>query len=262
MTTEPKMQISAAVITLNEERNIDRCIDSLRGIADEIVVLDSGSTDRTRAVCEEKGVRFSIRPFTDYADQKNAAAKMAAHDMILSVDADEALSENLRNALIEIKLKPAADAYRFNRLTFYCGSPVRHSGWYPDAKVRLYNRNKAEWTGRLIHERITTAPGSEVKHLHGDLLHYSFYSVGQHMDTVNKFSQRKALLMHEKGRRAPFWKMILTPPMKFLKILVFKAGFLDGEAGFHIAVNSAHGDYLKYAKLRELRREARYQKSG
>ncbi len=257
MSSESKTPISAAVITFNEERNIGRCIDSLSGVADEIVVLDSGSTDRTRTICEEKGVRFSTRTFTDYADQKNAVAALAAHDMVLSLDADEALSENLRSALLTVKERPAADAYRFNRLTYYCGTPVRHSGWYPDAKVRLYNRQKARWTGRLIHERITVQEGGRTEHLNGDLLHYSFYTVGQHMDTVNNFSERKAQLMYEKGRGAPFWKMILTPPVKFLKIYLLKAGFLDGEAGFHIAVNSAHGDYLKYAKLRILRSQGR-----
>lgn len=249
--------ISAVVITLNEERNIARCIDALEGIADEIVVLDSGSTDATRRICEQKGVAFHTRPFDDYAEQKNRAAALAKHDFILSVDADEAPSETLRASIFAAKAGPKADVYSMNRLTSYCGRWVKHCGWYPDTKIRLYDRRKAQWTGKRIHEKVTPDAGARHAKLEGDLLHYSFYTIDQHMATVNRFSTLKAELLHEKGRGASIAKMILSAPVKFLKIFLFKAGFLDGSAGFHIAVNSAHGDYLKYAKLRELQKGSR-----
>lgn len=253
----PSIQISATVITLNEERNIARCIDALKKIADEIVVLDSGSTDGTQRICEEKGVTFHTRPFDDYAAQKNQAADLATHDFILSVDADEAPSDLLRASIFAAKANPTADVYSMDRLTSYCGHWVKHCGWYPDTKIRLYDRRKAQWTGKRIHEKVTPETSARLARLEGDLLHYSFYTIDQHMATVNRFSTLKAELLHEKGRGAPFLKMILSAPVKFLKIFVFKAGFLDGSAGFHIAVNSAHGDYLKYAKLRELRKAKR-----
>lgn len=253
----PSIQISATVITLNEERNIARCIDALKKIADEIVVLDSGSTDGTQRICEEKGVTFHTRPFDDYAAQKNQAADLATHDFILSVDADEAPSDLLRASIFAAKANQTADVYSMDRLTSYCGHWVKHCGWYPDTKIRLYDRRKAQWTGKRIHEKVTPETGARLARLEGDLLHYSFYTIDQHMATVNRFSTLKAELLHEKGRGAPFLKMILSAPVKFLKIFVFKAGFLDGSAGFHIAVNSAHGDYLKYAKLRELRKAKR-----
>lgn len=246
------VKISATIITFNEARNIGRCIDSLQDLADEIIVLDSGSTDETIAICAAHGISCHVHPFDDYADQKNRAAALASNDLILSLDADEAPSEQLRNSIFAVKANPEAKAYTMNRLTQYCGTWVRHSGWYPDAKLRLYDRRRGKWTGRKIHERITMNEGEELKHLDGDLLHYSFYTIEQHMNTVNKFSSLKAELLHESGCKASILHLCLSPLVHFAKVYILQAGFLDGRAGFNIAVNSAHGTYLKYAKLREL----------
>lgn len=250
-------RISAVIITYNEERNIGRCIDSLKDAVDEILVLDSGSTDGTAAICQERGVVFHTHPFDDYAAQKNRATALACHDHILSLDADEALSDVLRASLSEARKNGLQSAYTMSRLTSYCGHWVRHCGWYPDIKLRLYDRRKGRWTGRKIHERIVMDQGVTAHRLEGDLLHYSFYTIAQHMDTVNKFSTLKAELLFEKGKNSSALQLSLSPGFKFFQIYLLKGGFRDGSAGLHIAANSAHGAYLKHAKLREL-----WKKSG
>jgi glycosyltransferase involved in cell wall biosynthesis len=247
------VRISAVIITYNEARNIGRCIDSLQGVADEIVVLDSGSTDTTSSICAEKGVVFHLHPFDDYAAQKNRAVALASHDIILSLDADEALSATLRDSILAAKANWNADAFVMKRLTSYCGHWVRHGGWYPDPKLRLYDRRKGQWAGLKIHEQVEMKLGASTARIKGDLLHYSFYDIEQHMDTVNKFSTLKARLMLEKGERGGLIAMLFMPIVRFLTHYIVKSGFRDGRAGLNIAINSAHGAYLRYAKLRELR---------
>ncbi len=253
----PEVKISAAVITFNEERNIGRCLEALQALVDEIVVLDSGSTDRTHDICLEHKVKWHSHPFDDYATQKNRAAALASHDIILSLDADEAPSAELSAAILSVKNDWRADAYLMDRLTQYCGTWVRHGGWYPDTKLRLYDRRKGEWTGRKIHESIAMQQEAVVSKLHGDLLHYSFYTIEQHMQTVNRFSTLKAEKMLEEGRSATWLAMLLSPGIKFLKHYLVQQGFRDGRAGFHIAINSGHGEYLRYAKLWEMKRKAK-----
>ncbi|RLD77314.1 MAG: glycosyltransferase family 2 protein, partial [Bacteroidetes bacterium] len=145
-------KLSAVIITQNEEQNIGRCIDSLKGVADDIVVVDSGSTDNTEAICKEKGARFFYNKWEGYIEQKNFANDLAEHKYILSVDADEALSGQLRDSILEAKESLKADGYEMNRLTNYCGTWIRHGGWYPDRKLRLFHRDKFEWGGEKIHE--------------------------------------------------------------------------------------------------------------
>ena len=246
------MQISAVIITYNEARNIGRCLDSLQGIADEVVVVDSYSTDTTKAICLSHGIRFLEHPFDGYTEQKNFAAAQAKFPYVLSLDADEALSDELRQSILAIKQKAeiAADAYSMHRLTMYCGRWIRHSGWYPDTKVRLYEKSKGEWFGRKIHEYVRLKPDAQKVHLEGDILHYSFYTVDQHMATVNKFSTLKAELLFEKGKRSSLLQIFFSPVFKFFRDYIWKAGFLDGFQGLLIAINSAHGVFLKYAKLR------------
>jgi glycosyltransferase involved in cell wall biosynthesis len=248
------IKISAVVITFNEARNIGRCIESLIGVADEIVVLDSFSTDQTKEICEGFGVEFHTHAFDGYAEQKNRGNLIAKNSVILSLDADEALDNTLRESILRAKANWNTDAYALKRLTNYCGTWIRHSGWYPDTKIRLFDKSVARWEARKVHEFLSIKKGAKVEKLEGDLLHYSFYTVQQHMDTVNKFSTLKAEQLYESGKRANYLQMIVAPPFKFFKQFVLKAGFLDGYAGFVIAVNSAHGVFLKYAKLRMLSR--------
>jgi len=245
-------KISACIITFNEENNIGRCIDSLQGVADEIVVLDSHSTDRTREICEAKGARVTTHPFAGYIEQKNLALKESKHPHVLSLDADEALDENLKKSILHAKENWDADGYTMNRLTNFCGRWIRHTGWYPDRKLRLFDKRRGKWAGRNPHDRYEIKGDHRIRHLEGDILHYSFYTIAQHIDTVNKFSTIKAQVMFEKGRKVYFWNYIVNPGFKFFRDFFLKLGFLDGFYGYVIARNSAHGVFLKYAKLRKL----------
>lgn len=244
--------ISATVITFNEERNIGRCLESLAGVADEIIVVDSFSTDRTEEICARHGVRFFKHPFAGYTDQKNIAIEKASNRWILSLDADEALSEELKESILKVKESPEADAYEFNRLTNYCGKWIRHGSWYPDRKVRLIDRSKGKWTGGSLHEQLLPDPNAKLKHLPGDLLHYSYYSIEDHISQVNKFTTIGARNAFEKGKKPGWFDFLIKPLFKFVRDYIFKGGFRDGYYGFVIARISAHATYLKYAKLKEL----------
>ena len=250
------IKLSAVIITLNEERNIGRCIASLQGIADEILVVDSLSADRTEEICLELGVRFIKQPFLGYIEQKNFALAHAKHDHVLSLDADEALTDELRASISAALGSWKADGYYFNRLTNFCGQWIRHGGWYPDRKLRLVNRLKASWQGTNPHDKLVLNKDSKSAFLQGDLLHYSFYTIDQHVTQINHFTAIKARVMFENRKHAPIWKMIFSPCFKFLKIYFFKMGILDGVYGYVIARNSAHSTFLKYAKLRAMRRQA------
>ena len=250
--SEP-VKISAVVITLNEEKNIGRCLDSVRQVADELVVVDSYSTDRTRDICRSRGVKFTQHTFGGHIEQKNHAVSCAAHDRILALDADEALSEALQQSILMVKQNWQADGYSFNRLTNYCGQWIRHSGWYPDTKLRLWDRRKGRWGGVNPHDRVIMDGGSRVAHLDGDLYHYSYHTIREHIDTINNFSEIAARAAHAAGKRSNLaLDIVLNPLLTFFKKYVLKLGFLDGYPGFIIAVHTAYGKFLKYIKLREL----------
>lgn len=248
-----KVNISAVVITYNEERNIRRCLESVQDIADEIVVVDSYSTDQTEPICREMGAVFLQHPFEGHIEQKNYALAKAKHDIILSLDADEALSDTLRDSILAVKNHWGSEGYSFNRLTSFCGKWIRHCGWYPDVKIRLWDRNKGAWGGTNPHDRVVMDEGSTVKHLNGDLLHYSYYSIRQQVDQINSFSELAARAAFEKGKKGFFVKdILLNPFFTFLKMYLLKCGFLDGYYGFVISINSSFSKFLKYIKLREL----------
>ncbi|MFZ1692086.1 MAG: glycosyltransferase family 2 protein [Flavobacteriales bacterium] len=248
------MLVSVVIITRNEERNIARCLESLHGVADEVIVVDAESTDATRAIAEAHGAQVHVRPWKGYSDQKNHANALASHDWILSLDADEVLSDALRDDLLRRKQEGFKGAYRLKRLTNYCGHWVRHGGWYPDAKVRLFPKDGTRWEGDHVHEELVLPHGCVITDLRGDLLHYSYHSVQDHVDRIERYSDLHARAMHERGRRAPLWKLWLAPAFKFVQCYGMLLGFLDGWAGWRIAVLSARAVRLKYSKLRELQR--------
>jgi len=248
-------KISAVIITFNEEKNIERCLQSLQEIADEVVVVDSFSTDRTVEICEQYGVKIFQHPFEGYVKQKNYANAQATYDHILSLDADEIPSEELFRSIKEAKQNFDADGYTMNRLTNYAGKWIRHSGWYPDVKLRLFDRRKGQWTGLLIHEKYELNKGGKLKHLKGDLLHYSFVSVEDHKMRAEKFTTMGAQADFQKGKKAPVFKILGSPVVKFIKDYFFNLGFLDGKEGWIICRISAHASYNKYRKLRNLYRE-------
>ncbi|HLG34662.1 MAG TPA: glycosyltransferase family 2 protein [Bacteroidia bacterium] len=246
------VSITAVIITLNEERNIERCIRSLRSIADEIIVVDSFSTDRTEEICRTLGVRFVQHKFEGYLEQKNYAWSLAAHDYVLSIDADEELSEPLRKSILEAKQNPMADGYTMNRLNNYCGQWIKHCGWYPDKKLRLAKKNYVHWGGENPHDKLLLHPGGIIRHLSGDLLHYSFSTHEEYRHQQKKFAEISAASYFKRGKRVSFLYPFLSGALKFLRNYFLNRGFLDGAVGWRICTTAARATFLKYKKLREL----------
>ncbi|MCU0359894.1 MAG: glycosyltransferase family 2 protein [Bacteroidia bacterium] len=241
--------ISVVIITFNEEKNIERCILSVKHVAEEILVLDSFSKDATAEICSKHGVRFIQREWEGYSASKNFANQQAVHDWVLSLDADEALSEDLQKALRELKKQNQLHTMSFNRLTNYCGTWIKHSGWYPDKKIRLFNRSVAQWQGAL-HEDLKLPPDEKVKHLNLDILHYSYYTLDDHLKQIDKYTNIAAKDLYNRGKRPAAYKMILNAWAKFVSHYLIHLGFLDGAAGLKIAWYSAYATYLKYKKAR------------
>ena len=251
------IQLSVVIITLNEEKNIARCLDSVKDIADDIVIVDSNSTDNTEAICKSYGARIIQHPFDGYVNQKNYAVSEAKFDYILSLDADEVLSKELLQSIKKIKQQFDADGYTMNRMTNYASKWIRHSGWYPDVKLRLFDRRKGEWTGLIIHEKFELHNSEKIKHLNGDLLHYSFHSVEDHRKQSEKFTTLGAQADFEKGKKALFYKIWGGPIAKFIKDYFVNGGFLDGKEGFIICWISAGATHTKYMKLKNLYKKGR-----
>lgn len=248
-------KISVVIITFNEERNIERCLLSVKDVADDIMVVDSFSTDRTEEICNNFKVRFITNEFKGHIEQKNWAITKAKYPHILSLDADEALSEELKSSIIEIKNNWLYDGYYFNRLTNYCGSWIRHTGWYPDKKLRLWDSRKGQWKGVNPHDKYELIEGATKKYLKGNLLHYSFFSISQHIQQVNKFSDISAEAYLKKGKKSNLLNILIHPVWKFLHLYFFKLGFLDGYYGLIISIISANAAFLKLIKLKQLQLE-------
>jgi glycosyltransferase involved in cell wall biosynthesis len=243
-------RLSACLITLNEEENLPRVLASLAGIADEIVVVDSGSTDRTEEIARQHGAVFFSRTWTNYADQKNFAAECAGNDWILSLDADEELSSALQTSLLAWKKHTSAfSVCEMARRTWYLGAWIKHSGWYPDFQRRLYRRDSAEFSG-IIHEslRFEGKPGR----LSGDLLHYTVRSFDEHQANVERYTTLAAQQMFGQGKRKWCGALWLATPWSWFQNFVLRGGFLDGYRGALIARMAARSVRLKYAKLGKL----------
>jgi glycosyltransferase involved in cell wall biosynthesis len=245
-------QVSVVIITLNEEKNIGRCLDSVKEIADEIIIVDSFSTDNTEIIAKTKGAIFIKNKFEDYVKQHEFADQHATYDYILTMDADEMLSDDLQESIRNTKKYWKHDGYSMNRITNYCGKWIKHSGWYPDIKLRLYDRRKGKWVGQKIHERFTLIEGCTRGHLKGDILHYSYHSISQHVNQANKFTDYTALAAFEQGIKSNFFKILFNPFFKFIRNYIFHFGFLDGYCGFIVCRISAYATFLKYSKLKQL----------
>jgi len=243
-------RLSACLITLNEEHNLPRALMSLRAIADEIIVVDSGSTDGTEAVAREHGAAFHFRKWTNYSEQKNYAASLSRMDWILSLDADEELSSGLQTALVDFKKRTAQfEVYEVARKTWYLGAWIRHSGWYPDFKKRLYRKGAAQFAGSL-HETLQFS--GPCGRLAGDLLHYTIHDFAEHQANVERYSTLAAQQMFEQGRRHWRGALWVATPWSFFQNFILRGGFLDGYRGALISQMAARTVRLKYSKLGKL----------
>jgi glycosyltransferase involved in cell wall biosynthesis len=244
------MKITATIITLNEERNIARAIESLR-CADEILIVDSGSTDRTVELAQKLGARVVEAGWRGYAAQKNWAAEQASHEWILSLDADEALSEALEAEIWNLKKSgPRFDAYTMPRLARYLGRWIFHSGWHPDRKVRLYHRDKAQWVGEFVHESVQVR--GRLGHLESNILHFTCESLSEHLKTMDRYTTLAAEELVARKVRISMSQLILDPAWTFMKSYFVDRGFLDGVEGLTIAHMAAFYTFLKYSKARNM----------
>jgi glycosyltransferase involved in cell wall biosynthesis len=244
------MKITATIITCNEERNIARSIESLR-CCDEILIVDSGSVDRTVELATNLGARVVEANWRGYAGQKNWAAEQASNEWILSLDADEALSEALEAEIWNVKKSgPRADAYTMPRLARYLGRWIYHSGWYPDRKIRLYDRRKAKWFGEFVHESVKCE--GKVAHLQSNILHYTCDSLSEHLKTLDRYTTLAAQELAANKVPVPLWSLIFDPPWNFVRSYVFHRGFQDGLEGLIICYMSAFYTFLKYSKARNM----------
>ena len=243
------MGLSVVIITFNEEKNIGRCIESVRNVADEIIVVDSLSTDNTVQIAESLGADVRLQAFLGYVEQKNYALGLASHDYVLSLDADEALDSILEKSVLGAKKNWQYPAYSMNRCTNYCGKFIRHGAWYPDKKLRLVKKDLAYWGGDNPHDKLIMKDGSVPVHLKGDILHYSYNTIEEHVLQNNKFSTISADTLFRRGKRTNIFNMIIHPWWAFILGYFFRLGFLDGYYGFVVALHVAHLSFLKHAKL-------------
>lgn len=256
MSDSNRVKITAVVMTFNEEKRIQNCLESVISVVDEIVIVDSYSTDTTEEKCLKYGVKFIQHKFEGYIEQRQFAISKAINDYILVLDADEILSSSLRKAIKEVKNNWKADAYIFNRLTNYEGKWIYHCGWYPDRKTRLFDRNKITIKGKNPHDEIIAKDGFKTKWIKKDILHYSFYSISDHISKTNKFSTIAAMADFENGEKVVFvYHLLLKPAYQFLNEYFMRLGILDGYYGFIICTISSFGKFLKYAKLRQLNKD-------
>ena len=247
-------RLSACLITLNEEHNLPRALASLEGIADEIIVVDSGSTDKTASIAREHGVALFERAWTNYSEQKNFAAECAKNEWVFSMDADEELSSALQTSLLDWKKRdPQSSVYEMPRKTWYLGAWVKHSGWYPDFQRRLYRRDKAQFSG-IIHEALRFAgkPGR----LNGDLLHYTVRSFAEHEQKVERYALLAAQQMYAAGERSWRSAVWFATPWSWFQNYFLRGGFLDGYRGALIAQMAARAVRIKYENLGKLVRAA------
>jgi glycosyltransferase involved in cell wall biosynthesis len=257
------MQISATIITLNEESNIKAACESIAW-ADEIVVVDSGSTDATREVAESCGTRVITNPWPGFGAQKQFAVEQAQHEWIFSLDADERVSDELKKSIESLKQESNhADGYEIARRTYYQGRWIRGGGWYPDRQLRLFRKNKGHWKQRHIHESVTMDPGARVERLAGDLLHYTSQNAAHHHRMIGeRYAPLAARQMFEEGRRTSVLGVASAGPAAFIRSLILKGGLRDGFAGFTIASFAAHHAFLKHLMLWEKQSEDKTNTNG
>ncbi len=246
------IKLSAVIITFNEEEHLEKCLTSIQDVVDEIIVVDSYSTDSTITICNKFNATVIKQEFLGYIEQKNFALKQASYDYILSLDGDEALSDQLKISIIEIKNNWIKDGYYSNRLNNYCGQWIKHSDWYPDKKLRLFKKNAGEWKGINPHDRFEIKEDKTAGFIKGNLLHWIYSDYSEHNLKVERFSTIAAKAYYKLGKKSSILKIIYRPIWAFFKAYFLRLGFLDGLNGFVICVQTYNVTFLKYIKLYRL----------
>jgi glycosyltransferase involved in cell wall biosynthesis len=242
-------KLSVVIITYNEEKNITRCLNSLKPIADEIIVLDSFSSDYTVDIAREWGAKVWQEPFRGYIEQKNRAIELATYNYIMSIDADEEIDEELQKSIHAAKQTFTYSAYKMKRCTNHCGRFIRHGTWYPDRKIRLFDKRVACWGGLNPHDKVVFRKTIAVKQLPGEILHYSFATIHEHIAKNDRFSSIVAKSYYKAGKRTNLVRVIVNPAWAFINGFFIRKGFLDGSQGLIIAWNQARYTFLKHKKL-------------
>lgn len=255
------MKISAALITFNEESNIKAACESVAW-ADEVVVVDSNSTDATREIAEASGARVITNTWPGFGAQKQFAVEQAKYEWIFSLDADERVSDELKKSIESLRTKPKAqlaDGYQIARRTYYQQRWIRGGGWYPDRQLRLFRKSKGRWKQRHIHESVAMDPDARVERLAGDLLHYTSTDAAHHHRMIGeRYAPLAARQMFEEGRRTSVFGVASAGPAAFIRSLILKGGLRDGFAGFTIASFAAHHAFLKHLMLWERQKSTDY----
>lgn len=244
--------ISAIIITFNEAGNIARCINALNGVADEVIVVDSFSSDDTVAIARQLGAQVIQHPFEGYGEQKRIAIAATKYKWVLSVDADEVISPVLQQSFLNIKGKETHAAYQFSFLTNYCGHWIKHCGWYPSPKCRYWDKTRGSMTADKVHEGWQlNNPTDSIGNLKGDILHYSFPTISAHLKKIEHYSENGARFDVARGKKVSILKLLLGPKISFIRDYIFRGGFLDGYYGYVVCKNSAFAAYAKYVKIRQ-----------
>lgn len=242
--------LSSIVITRNEQQNIDRCLSSLK-FCDEIIVVDSESTDNTTAIAQKYTQKVFTVPWKGYTEQRNHALQLATHDWVLSIDADEEIDENLKEEILKtINKSESTAAFLIPRKTLHSGRWIKYGGWYPNYLTRLFKKSEGKWIGDEVHEKWQT--NGRVEKLENPILHYSFTSFSDQVQRNNEYSSLLAKRLYKQQVKFSLWNLLIKPLTKFFETYLFKRGFLDGYPGFIISISAAYSVFLKWAKLWEL----------
>lgn len=251
------MKLSVVIITKNEERNIERCLKSIVEVADEIIVVDSFSTDNTIAICEKYDVKVIQRKFDGYGSQKQYATEQASFDYVLSLDADEELTTELKKSILAAKEKSGYDCYSFNRMNFFCNKEIHFCGWSPDKQIRLFNKHVLNWNNRTVHELIEVTNKQTIFNLSGDLNHYTCSSIGEQEEKAEKYARISADIIANRKKSISCIIPVVKFCFVFFKTYVINLGILDGYYGFEISRISAKSSFNKYALARKIIKQTR-----
>ncbi len=245
------MDISVVIITFNEEDRLEDALKSVAKLADEVIVVDRFSTDKTLDIAKKYTKQVFQREWTNFSDQKNFANDKASLAWILSLDADERVSPELLEEILRIKeSEPECAGFSIPRRVYYLGKWIRHSGWYPDRKIRLFRKEEARWEGEYIHEKLVIE--GKIERLKGSIHHFTYRNIADHLERINNFSKLGAQKLYIQKKKARWFHLIFLPFFRFIRSFFFRLGFLDGFVGLVISVLNGYAVFIRYAKLREI----------